>query len=556
MTYCVSCGQALAQAASFCTNCGAKALPSEAVSSVSSVSRSSTVPAPILHASAAARTAVSRTLFVLPTGFVRPFSALMDKHLASPLALVADDNHVQLQSKVRLALKRLLATGEVKYVCVLGNWADVPVFRVPNPCGRCLEDDPFCSTDALYGCVEPFDSEDEEFIFSLLEAVPVGRIPSLDPDVVARALLETPVALDPAQAFAFGVTAECWSLPTRAIVRLFTDTEAKANLVEEPQSRALAAPGVLASPGWDADDLQHAVSQASMEPGAVLLFNVHGSPDETGWFGQAGGPCEPRIMTPDTIQQFNSALLISEACYGGALGYDEPSIVEQFFANGGKAFVGCSVIAWGTTNKYWGGDECLSGADLIALHFLKGLRQGLEFGGALKHAKTEVMCGDPGSDDIARKSVMSFNLFGAPWHAMQAAAMASVRPVRPEKTSLLDRVRSGRAGGGESPTAALDAIRQRYRSRLPADYRRFFARQDEVLSQVTQFKDIDKIETFLSDMQIMMDDCELETLDFGDELFYRLSGKTQNKSIGPQLFMLVTDKHGQLIKTLTTKGTS
>lgn len=73
---------------------------------------------------------------------------------------------------------------------------------------------------------------------------------------------------------------------------------------------------------------------------------------------------------------------------------------------------------------------------------------------------------------------------------------------------------------------------------------------------MTQFKDIDKIETFLSDMQIMMDDCELETLDFGDELFYRLSGKTQNKSIGPQLFMLVTDKHGQLIKTLTTKGTS
>jgi hypothetical protein len=54
----------------------------------------------------------------------------------------------------------------------------------------------------------------------------------------------------------------------------------------------------------------------------------------------------------------------------------------------------------------------------------------------------------------------------------------------------------------------------------------------------------------------MMDDCELETLDFGDELFYRLTGKMQKNSIGSQLFMLVTDKHGQLIKTLTTKGTS
>jgi hypothetical protein len=478
----------------------------------------------------------------------------MDKHLASPLALVSDDNPVQLQSKVHLALKRLLATGEVKYVCVLGNWADVPVFRVPNPCGRCLEDDPFCSTDALYGCVEPFDSEDEEFIFSLLEAVPVGRIPSLDPDVVARALLETPVALDPAQAFAFGVTAECWSIPTRAIVRLFTDTAAKANLVEEPQSRALAAPGVLASPGWDADDLRHAVSQASMESGAVLLFNVHGSPDETGWYGQADGPCEPMIMTPDTIQQFNSALLISEACYGGALGYDEPSIVEQFFANGGKAFVGCSVIAWGTTNDYWDGDESLSGADLIALHFLKALRQGKPLGEALTLAKIEALQDDPLCDPIAQKTALSFNLFGAPWHSLKTAAAASVLPQRENRGSMLDRVRSRRSGDGDDPSDSLAGLRKRYQSRLPEKSRRFMVERNDALRRLSGFQDIQKIEDLLAQWSVSMADCELESLDMGDDFGFVLFGKS-NKHSGPtQLFQLVMDSAGAVKKTMTTKG--
>jgi hypothetical protein len=281
------------------------------------------------------------------------------------------------------------------------------------------------------------------------------------------------------------------------------------------------------------------------------LFNVHGHPDEPHWVGE-GHPSDGPVLifSPDTIANFRCAVLVSEACYGGALSYAEPSIVERFFSNGGKAFVGCSVIAWGNSGAN------LAAADLIALHFLKGLRQGLDFGSALNYAKAEVMCGDPDSDDIARKSVMSFNLFGAPWHAMQVAALAAVRPIKPERTSVLDRVRSGRTGGGESPTGALDAIRQRYRSRLPADYRRFFAQQDSVLAQVTKFKDIDKIERFLSDMNAVLDDCELETLDFGYELFYRLSGKTTKKSSAPRLFMLVTDQHGQLIKTLTTKGTS
>ena len=543
MTYCVSCGQALAQAASFCTNCGAKALPSEAVSSVSSVSRSSTVPAPILHASAAARTAVSRTLFVLPTGFVRPFSALMDKHLASPLALVADDNPVQLQSKVRIALKRLLASGEVKYVCVLGNWADVPAFRVRNPCVKSDVDE--CLTDALYGCVEPYDPDHEDSIFSVITAVPVGRIPTLELEVVASALLEAHHPLDPVQAFAFGVSAKHCLESVQAIVSQFTDMSGKASLVSESAMESVALSGVLCSPAWSEHDLRGANKGLQLKEGAVLLFKVHGSPEETSWYGKDTVEYT-KIFSPDTIADFRHAVLVTEACHGGALGYDEPSIVEKFFLNGGKAFVGSSVIVYG--NDF----DPVAAGDLIALHFLKGLRLGLNFGDALNHAKAEAICVAPSyADDITRMAVMSFNLFGAPWHAMQVATAPPVRPVRSDRISVLDRVRSGRTGAPESPTGALEVIRQRYRSHLPVAQRLFLVQQDNILKQVTQFKDFGKIETFLSDMQVMLDDCELEILDFSDESFHRLSGGNAS-----QMFMLVMDKHGQLINTFTTIGTS
>jgi len=547
MTTCASCGGSLKPLAKFCSQCGAKS--GDSANTVGT--GSATSAARRLQVSASARTAIGSTLFVLPSHFVGELTRLLDQHVASPLAMVADADPAQLQIKARQAFKRHHASGSLKYVCLLGNWSEVAPFRVRNPSSRCRSSDPFCLTDSLYGCTAEYDEDD---IFTAIPSVPVGRIPVLDAAVVAAALLEAPRIQDPAQAFAFGVTAECWSLPTRAIVRLFTDTAAKANLVEEPQNRALAAPGVLASPGWDADDLHHAVSQASMEPGAVLLFNVHGSPDETGWYGQADGPCEPRIMTPDTIQQFNSALLISEACYGGALGYDEPSIVEQFFANGGKAFVGCSVIAWGTTNDYWGGDESLSGADLIALHFLKALRQGKPLGQALTLAKIEALQDDPMCDPIAQKTALSFNLFGAPWHSLKTAAAASVLPQRENRGSMLDRVRSRRSGDGDDPSDSLSELRQRYQSRLPENSRRFMIERNDALRRLSGFQDNQKIEDLLAHWAISLADCELESLDMGDDFGFVLFGKSKKHSGPEQLFQLVMDSAGAIKKTMTTKG--
>jgi len=500
-----------------------------------------------LQVSAAARIAIGSTLFVVPSHFAGELSRMLDQHVASPLALVADADPAKLQIKARQAFKRHHAAGALKYVCLLGKWSEVAPFRVADPMeGR--DSEPFCLTDSLYGCTADYDEND---IFTAIPSVPVGRIPVLDAAVVAAALLEAPRLLDPAQAFSFGVTAECWSIPTRAIVRLFTDTAAKANLVEEPQ--ALVAPGVLSSPGWSEDDLRQAVSRSQIEPGAVLLFNVHGSPDHTGWVGEGDDGFVP-IMDPHTIQQFNSAVLISEACYGGALDYEEPSIVERFFSNGGKAFVGCSVVAWGADNHYWRGDESLSGADLIALHFLKALRQGKPLGEALTLAKIEALQDDPLCDPIARKTALSFNLFGAPWHSLKTAGAASVLPARENRGSMLDRVRSRRSGDGEDPSDSLADLRQRYQSRLPENSRRFMIERNDALLRISGFQDIQKIETLLAHWAVNLEDCELESLDMGEDFGFVLFGKS-NKNSGPtQLFQLVMDRAGALKKTMTTKG--
>ena len=545
MTTCNSCGGNLKPLAKFCSQCGAK--DGDSANAVGTGSAASA--ARRFQVSASARTAIGSALFVLPSHFVGELTRLLDQHVASPLAMVADADPAQLQIKARQAFKRHHATGSLKYVCLLGNWSEVPPFRVADPMPPGYSEI-VCPTDSLYGCTEEYD---EDNILTAIPSVPVGRIPVLDADVVAAALLEAPRQLDPAQAFAFGVSAKCWSLPTQAIIRLFTDTTSKATLVVEPHNSALTAPGVLSSPGWAEDDLRQAVSLSQIAPGAVLLFNVHGHPDETGWSGEGEDGYVP-IMDPFTIGQFNSAVMISEACYGGAMHYDEPSIVERFFTNGGKAFVGSSVSAYGAINNKWDGDEKLCNADLIALHFLKALRQGKTMGEALTLAKLETQINDPRLAATAKKSALSFNLYGAPWHSLKKAAAATVMPESENRGSMLDRIRSRRSGDVEDPSDSMADLRQRYRSKLPENYRRFMLERNDALRRISGFQDLNVVEALLADWDVSLEDCDLESIDMGDDFGFVLIGES-NKHSGPkQLFQMVMDSAGAVKKILTSKG--
>jgi len=528
MSFCTQCGKPLRLGAASCEHCQPASRPTHSS----------------LTVAASARVAVSHTLFVAPAHTALELDKALQQHLAKPLDIVRVDDPDTAHQKAHQAVQRLQARGDLKYVCLIGDWSEVPPFKVNNPSNPCRGRDPFCWTDALYGLREEFKPED---ILTAISPIAVGRIPSTDMSVVLPALLEAPVSVDPGVAFAFAVTAQCWSEATQTIVQGFTGSTSAGKLFDEPDFSGLSSKGVLASPDWEEDDLRREISDAGISPGAVLLFNVHGSADEPNWVGE-GDWGYTEIMQPDTIQDFNKAILLSEACYGGAMGYDEPSMVESFFAHGGKAFVGCSVIAWGSS-----GSE-LCGADLIALHFFKALREGQAFGEALSSAKRATLDATSVYDEVAQKSVLSFNLFGAPWHQLKRAAAASVLPTASPQESMLDRIRSRRSGGEASGGSALDRVRDNYRGRLSSRAQRFLLERDDALQQLSGFKDREKIESFLGAIQVDFDDCDFEEIRFEDEHSFRISGKSKKFPATKELFILAINGQGELTHQLTTKG--
>lgn len=527
---------------SFCTQCGQPLRPGSVACERCQPAAAKPLTRPVFSVAASARIAVSHTLFIAPAGTALELDQALQQYLAKPLEILHITDADTVHAKANQVVKRLQARGDLKYVCLIGDWSQVPPFKVRNPSRPCSGQDPFCWTDALYGVQDAYNEDD---ILTAIAPILVGRIPSTDMKVVLPALLEAPLPIDPGQAFAFAVTAQCWSVATQTIVQGFTDPQTKAPLIQEPNVSGLPNKGVLASPDWDEDDLRREISETGITPGAVLLFNVHGSADEPHWVGE-GDWGYTEIMQPDTIQDFSKAILLSEACYGGALGYDEPSMVESFFAQGGKAFVGCSVIAWGSS-----GSE-LCGADLIALHFFKALREGQTLGDALNTAKRTTLDDMSVYDEVAQKTVLSFNLYGAPWHQLKRAAAASVLPAASPQESVLDRIRNRRSGSdGDS---SLDAVRNRYRRRLSSEAQRFLLERDDALRQLSRFKDRERIESFLDAIRVDFSDCDFEEIRFDTEHSFRISGKSKKFANAKELFILAINGQGELTHELTTKG--
>ena len=75
---------------------------------------------------------------------------------------------------------------QVRYICVVGNWEEVPIYKVLSPEGV-SDDDEYCFTDALYGCPSDYD---ESNIFSAIPSYLVGRIPTTNSSVVKKVLFE------------------------------------------------------------------------------------------------------------------------------------------------------------------------------------------------------------------------------------------------------------------------------------------------------------------------------------------------------------------------------
>ena len=550
MKQCPFCDGALSASARFCPNCGKPLQASNLAGRPEAVTAQ--------RPNALAMNAIRGTLFIVPQHFVGSMQAILDSFGVQPGGLLHDADGTYLLSKSQNAL-RDAPVGSIRFVCIVGDWNDVPPSYVPN--NLIYDGDEFCLTDAFYGAIEEFDPA---VPLTAVPDIPVGRIPVAERRVVQRVLARDPDASASRNSFHYGVTAECWKDATLEIVSSFANLPKDAPVELPPENAdTLIKSAILSSPQWTEPALREVAGSGPVEPFGIILFNVHGGADEPHWVGEGDAGYVP-IFESATVADFNSALLVSEACYGGAMSYDSPSIVEQFFQNGGNSFVGSSTIAYGAPSTP------ISAADLIAKHYVKGLYEGLSQGEALKVAKLEALAEDPLSVEIGLKTALSFNLFGAPWQTLVVAASApapapaSALPSNPglqsgssvtrPAGSVLNRVRGNLATPSTRISATIDKFRDQYRARLPPQNRLFVLEREELLTKIREFRDFSRIKEIVGAWGGSLEDSRLDYVSAGEAVGYRLFCHTKSIKKSKRTLILSINNSGQLIKSVTSKG--
>lgn len=544
MSFCSSCGSAVSANAKFCSSCGKPTIARDhSGSQVSNRNATAVVGSSGVSTPGNIASAIAQTIFIAPISFLNHLDKILSSKGVTPLAILSGSEPHEIRAKIKNKLSQA-GSASLKYICLIGDWDDVPPFRVETP-EEVDDGDEFCITDALYGCTEDYDELD---IFSAIPSYPVGRIPSLDPAVISRVLFDEANSLDANKAFLFAISAQCWNTATETIVNQFLNDSDDSRVRLDPESHDIPRKAVLSCPDWLEEDLRAATQQKITDKNSVILFNVHGGLDEPVWVGQDGGNY-PKIFDPHTIADFNSSLIVCEACYGGALGYSSKSIVESFFEKGGHTFVGSSTIAYGSPN------ENIAAADFIALHFLQSVAGGATMGEALNFAKKEVAGIDPLYGFIGKKTVLSFNLFGAPWHRRpRASTISAYTNTSSSPGSILDQIRSRSAGLNIDRNNTIENIRNRYRSNLSDKHKQFFLEKDEARARLSRFKDADKIEELVVDWSGDFDDFLLQYLASDSEEGYALFSDAQGHGSSKKKMILLIDAAGNLKKTLTSKG--
>ena len=547
MRSCPKCNTNLVRLVKFCGNCGVDLSSVVIDDSVMPIVASRSTA---FFASVDVKKAISQTVFISVPSIANRLTNLLEKYGVIPIKCIFESDPSVFAAKTRLFLNSSSAK-DTQYICIIGDWNNVPPYELPNPI-REGDGDEFCQSDAPYGCINEVDIDK---IFELIPDIQVGRIPTLDINVIERVLITQPKINKPSDAFLMGVTTESWSAATQAIVEGFKGGHSKI-FNQLSTFDHFAKGSILVSPECVESNLKNIFLNELQCSSNILLFNVHGQADEPNWIGESEDGIFCEIFEPGTISNFNNSVLISEACYGGAMGYDSPSVVEHFFANDGLVFVGSSNIAYGSR------DENLSAADLIALHFLIGLEKGLSFGEALNIAKFEALTNDPFDDDIAQKTVLSFNLFGAPWHTVKKVNSRSNEMNSNDlnnknnnnTNSVLDRFRNRETSFRlNSSRHSLNDIRAGYRDKLPLKLRHFLNDSDEARKRISQFRDADKIQRIINQWELDNLYFKLESVEFENLKGYRLSTSKNSPSKQRQSSILLLDANGKLNKTIVSK---
>lgn len=551
MSFCTSCGSSVSANAKFCSSCGKPAITAQ-TSNAQSSSSVNTVSASGGYGSSVSgdvASAISQTIFVVPVSFLNSLDKIFqEKGISSFAAVGAIGTAEDIRQKV---LGKISASPQksMRYVCLIGDWNDVPPFEFYPE--QQIDRDKFFSTDSFYGCTGDYE---ESPIEAAIPDLLVGRIPSLSANVVSEALFaKLGVDEDAKTAFSFAVSCEKWTIPTQTIVNEFLGTPHFERSKQSPESGSIDDCSVLLCPQWLEPDLRGAVDKKITKPNSVILFNVHGGPDEPGWVGQSKHDKydQPKIFGPNTVNDFNSAVVVTEACYGGALSYSSISIAESFFENKGRSFVGSSTIAYGTPS-----DENIFAADIMALNYLLHLSRGFSSGDSLNYAKERVLSSDPLCSPVTVKTILSFNLFGAPWYSRRKSS-SNARVARASTTdgrSIVDEIRNRSNSLNIDKDDVLVNIRNRYRSSLSDKGKQFFYKADQAREKLKRFIDYEKVNDLLEDWCEDPDVFTLQFLSNGNEEGYVLYSEGKSRGISTEMMILNLDANGSLKQTLTSKG--
>ncbi|PJB34455.1 MAG: hypothetical protein CO108_28255 [Deltaproteobacteria bacterium CG_4_9_14_3_um_filter_63_12] len=429
---CKGCKAVLSPRAKFCGGCGRavrEAPPQRPMSKVvpdRSNAQATIGVSTVSGTFEAVSKAVGPVLYVAPRA-QRPF---LEPILRGSVAGPNRGNAVWVEAETALetvqAILRNDSVRGLEAICIIGSHDEIPLCKVDDPCGY----DEALYTDAFFG-MKSTPTFEERFadLTSLLPEVPVSRIPSTRGELVSR-LLHAGRRLHRSWRTGLAVSAKVWARATREVI----------------ESLAADLP-VLLSPPTERIAALHAMGSEC----GRLLFNCHGTDQDTVWLGEGDGSY-PELLRPEDIAVASNAIVASEACYGAYPIEAGPSIANAFLEAGASAFFGSTIIAWGAGP---GHPPCL--ADLLAGGVFKHLDDGLPAAYALHQAKLELIeqNANGGFWEPLHNTLLSFVHLGAPLCTARSRTAS-------QSTSQLQQVREQlRQRLGEDAWATVASGRER-----------------------------------------------------------------------------------------------
>ena len=517
ITFCTKCGNKnLNGAAKFCSKCGA------------SFNTDTSKNLDLLNKNISE---ISETLFIVPQYFINDFEILLKKYDVRPKGILAINNPNESYLIVTQFMRN---TKNVSYICIIGSWAEIPPYKIPNPTDS--DQDKFCFNDSLYGSI----SENKNDVFASIPDVLVGRVPYTKSSIVEKIIFNKHSLKSFTDSFLFSVTAQCWDEASKKIFSNLIEEKPKDyNLSSQNDSLSnLSKGGFFNSPQWTEIDLKNFLGQRIKIENAFIMFNVHGGADTPEWIGEGVTKNYVEIFKPNTIVDYNFSILLTEACYGGAMDYQEQSIVESFFENNGLCFIGSSTIAYGSPT------EQICAADNIAKYFFENVNNGDCVGLALSKAKLEVLQESPIQSDISSKTAFSFNLYGPPWIKKETISSSE---------GILNRLRNTKRNKLKSNSIFLSDIREKYREKIPKKIRQFLIDNDKIIDQLHQFRDYNQINLIVEKYGFNLSKSKIKYIENSQSKGYEIKLSEKYYKNTDKNLLIFTDIDGNVLNVLISK---